>query len=297
MYIDTHCHLNFEAFEDDWMKVAEKAKASGVEKMIVVGTDLKSSLKAVELAEKVDYLYATVGFHPHHCKEFEGDNNVERISQFNEKLKKRLKSLAKSKKVVAIGESGLDYFKYKKTKHENNQITIKQKNLQKQLLGMQIQVAKEINLPMVIHSRESHEDLLDALEHFCLPAQAGKSDGKYPKGVFHCVSGSKNHLKKVLDLGFFVGVDGNVTYNKEVQELAKEIPLNRLVVETDSPFLLPEPFKSNPKLRWTDNGHLRNEPISVKITAEYIARLKKVDLAKIEAVTTKNAEKLFFSCD
>ena len=290
MYIDTHCHLNFEAFKNDWLETAEKAKRSGVSKMIVIGTDLKNSQKAIELAEKVEYLYATVGFHPHHVKGFEAYPNTKWSTKLEKKLKDSLKKATKSKKVVAIGECGLDYFRYKKTKYPSTMLKINKKSkiLQKRLFGVQIQLAKELALPMVIHSRKAHDDLLDTLNHFC------KNDGKYPTGVFHCVSGSRKHLKKVLKLGFYLGVDGNITYSKEVQRLVKEIPLNKLVIETDSPFLIPEPWRSNPALHKVSRGkHLRNEPISVKITAKFIANLKNVNLTEIKTKTTENAKRLF----
>ena len=262
MYIDTHCHLNFAVFKDDWKEVADKAVQAGVEKMVVVGADLETSCRAVELAEKHKNLFASVGIHPHHCQ-----NKIE-ID--------RLESLAKSKKVVAIGECGLDYHVYEKSKYQDKEITPEIKTLQKCLFGQQIQLAKKLNLPMIIHNRAAGEDILDTLNHFC------KSDGQCPQGVFHCISGSKKLLKKILEMGFFIGVDGNVTYSQEVQTLAQLVPMNRVLLETDSPWLTPEPNRS-----------LRNEPISVKIVAEFLSRLKKVPVKKIEAETSKNAKKLF----
>ena len=264
MYIDTHCHLNFEAFEEDWQKVADEAVKAKVEKMIVVGADLETSARAAELAEKHKNLFASVGIHPHHCQ-----NKID-ID--------KLESLAKSNKVAAIGECGLDYHEYKTTKYPSTALGTSSavKVLQKQLFGQQIQLAKKLGLPMILHNREAGEDILDTLKHFCT------SDGQYPKGVFHCISGSKKLLEKILELGFFVGIDGNVTYSQEVQTLAKIAPLNRILLETDSPWLTPVP-----------NRGLRNEPISVKITAECLAKLKGASINQIEAETTKNAEKLF----
>jgi len=275
MYIDTHCHLNFKVFENDWLEVVKKAQKAGVEKIIVPGTDLESSKKAVEIAESADGVYATVGFHPHHTKGLKDINN---------NIKKELKNLAKSKKVVGIGECGLDYYVYKKTKYDKAEITLKLKNLQKQLFGMQIQLAKELNLPIIIHNREAGEDILDVINHF------SKDDNKVPRGVFHCISGSKEYLERVLGLGFYVGVDGNVTYSKNVKKLAKKVSLDRLLLETDSPFLTPEPIRSGVKNR---GGKLRNEPISVKIVADYLTKLKNVSLDEIVSLTTKNAEVLF----
>jgi len=256
MFVDTHCHLNFKAFEKDYRIVVEKAKKAGVKKILTIGVDIETSKRAVEIANELKGVYATVGFHPHHSKKIGN-------------IKNQLKELARDNKVVGIGECGLDYYKYKSTKQAG-------KNLQKQVFGMQIQLAKELNLPMVIHNREAGMDVLDVLEHFC------RIDGKYPAGVFHCISESKEYVKKVIEMGFYIGNDGNVTYSKSVQSLAKIVPLEKLVLETDSPFLSPKPKRG-----------LRNEPINVKITAEFLAKFNNVSLDKLEALTTKNAEVLF----
>jgi len=268
MFIDTHCHLHFKAFEKDYRAVVEKARKAGVKKILTVGVDIKTSRKAVEIANELEGVYATVGFHPHHCKGITDKKMVE--------IKEALKELAKGEKVVGIGECGLDYHIYTNSKYANLQISKGLKNLQKQVFGMQIQLAKELNLAMVIHNRKADMDVLDTLDHFC------KSDKKYPTGVFHCISGSKKYVKKVLEMGFYIGIDGNVTYSKSVQELSKIVPLDKLVLETDSPLLSPEPKRG-----------LRNEPINVKITAEFLAKLNNVNLNKLEAVTTENAKALF----
>jgi len=262
MYIDTHCHLNFEAFETDWEEVANRSVKAGVKKMILVGADLNSSQKAVELAEKHKNLWAAVGIHPHHCQ---GEIDLE-----------KLEKLARNKKVVAIGECGLDYHVYEKSLYEKKEITDEVKTAQKRLFGQQIQLAKKLNMTMIIHNRAAGEDTLDTLKHFCT------SDGKYPRGVWHCISGSKKLLKKILESGFYIGIDGNVTYSQEVQILANEAPLERILLETDAPWLTPKPNRS-----------LRNEPISVKIVAQFLAKLKNVLIEKVETETTKNANQLF----
>lgn len=261
MYIDTHCHLNFKAFEEDWEEIADEAVKAGVEKMIVVGADLETSARAVELAEKHQNLFASVGIHPHHCQ-----NKIEMA---------KLENLAKSKKVVAIGECGLDYHLYQKTRYQNKEITPEIRTLQKRLFGQQIQLAKKLNLPMVIHNREAGEDILDTLKHFCT------ADGQYPQGVFHCISGSKKLLKKILQMGFFVGVNGNIAYSQGVQALAAESPLERILLETDAPYLSPKHDGS------------QNFPQSVKIVAQFLAKLKGTSINQIEAETSKNAKKLF----
>ena len=267
MFIDTHCHLNFKAFEKDWQEVVKRAKKAGVEKMIVVGTDLESSQKAVELAEKMEGLYATAGVHPHHCRG---------LNESVEEIKRKLKKLAKSKKVVGIGECGLDYAVYRQSKYKSKEVGLELKNLQKRVFGVQIQLAKKLDLPLVIHNREAEKDLIDAMKHFC------KDDGQSPRGVLHCISGSQAYLKQMLEMGFYIGVDGNVTYSQGVQTLVRKIPLERLVLETDAPFLTPVPYRG-----------LRNEPKNVTIVAEFVASLKKVSLNKIEASSSKNAEALF----
>ena len=223
MYIDTHCHLNFSAFKDDWQEVADKCVRAGVEKMIVVGADLATSQKAVEICQKHQALFASVGVHPHHAP---GEFDLE-----------KLRALAKNKKVVAIGETGVDYHVYQKSKYPSTALRInpEMKTRQKTIFGQQIQLAKELKLPLIIHNREAGEDTLDVLDHF------SKSDGRYPTGVFHCISGSRKLLQKILALGFYVGVDANITYSQEVQTLISDAPLNRILLETDSPYLMPAP--------------------------------------------------------
>ncbi|MEK7622922.1 MAG: TatD family hydrolase [Patescibacteria group bacterium] len=281
MYIDTHCHLNFAAFDLDWQNVVNKTKAAEVEKMIVVGTEIKSSEKAIEMAKSNSNLLATVGFHPHHVRSLIDLAYARvQICQITDQLKK----LGKNKKVVAIGECGLDYHIYQDSKYPGEAMKVdeKLKNLQKQMFGMQIQLAKELKLPLIIHSRDSHEDVLDTLDHFCKPAGVGKNDGKMPKAVWHCISGNKKILEKILEKDFYVGVDANITYSTEVQALAKIIPLNRLLLETDSPYLTPTPNRSK-----------RNTPLSVIVIAEIVAKLKKVKPEKVAEKTTENAKRLF----
>ena len=263
MLVDTHCHLNFAAFEADWQQVTDEAVKNGIERMIVVGTDLTSSAKAVDMAQKHEALYAAVGIHPHHVKA---------------KLDlAEIKKLAQSKKVVAVGETGLDYHVYLKTKYPDNSVTPELKIKQKQLFGAHLQLAKELDLPLIIHNREANEEMLDTIEHF------SKDDGKLPRGVFHCISGSTKLLEKILDRGFYVGVDANITYAAEVQILAQAAPLNKILLETDSPFLSPK-----------ERRGLRNTPTNVRIVAEFLAQLKKVKVEEIIATTGKNAQNLFF---
>ena len=261
MFIDTHCHLNFGAFKNDWKETAEKAVKDGVEKIIVVGADLETSARAVELTEQHPALFASVGVHPHHAPQ---GLDLEKLEQ-----------LAKNKKVVAIGECGLDYHVYQNSKYQDKEITPQGKTLQKRLFGQQIQLAKKLNLPLIIHNRKAGEDTLDVLKHF------SNDDGQYPRGVFHCISGSKKLLQQILRAGFYIGIDANIVYSQEVQTLAKETPLIKILLETDSPYLAP------------DHDGRRNLPQSVKIVAQEISKLTNTSINQLEAQTTTNAVQLF----
>ena len=261
MYVDTHCHLNFKAFEEDWQAVTDLAVKDGVERMIVVGADLETSARAVEIAQQHPALFASVGIHPHHAP---GEFDL-----------KKLTALAKNKKVVAIGECGVDYHLYEKSKYPEKIITPEVKNRQKTIFGQQIQLAKELKLPLIIHNREAGEETLDTLHHFC------QDDGIYPPGVFHCISGSKKLLQKILALDFFIGVDANITYSQEVQTLVGDAPINKILLETDAPYLGPN-----------RNG-ARNTPQSVKIVARAVAKIKNLPEAEVATRTTDNAQRLF----
>jgi TatD DNase family protein len=261
--VDVHCHLNFHAFKRDYDEVIKRAKDTGVEKIINVGTSIESSQKAVELSHKYDNLYAIVGIHPHHADKLKRG--------WEEKLEK----LARNKKVVAIGEIGIDYYSYKSN-------GIVDPKLQRKVFETQIDIAKKLGLPLQIHGRKAGEDILRILT-------ANKSKLQKIPGMFHCMAGDLNYLKKVLDLGFYVGFDGNITYNglapgetTLLKDLVKNTPVDKIVTETDSPFLAPIPYRGG-----------RNEPSYVIIVAEFIAKLKNSSLAEIDKISTKNAHKIF----
>lgn len=300
MLVDTHTHLNFQAFEDDWKEVVERAQAKGVERMIVVGTDIPSSRRAIELTEQHPSLYASIGIHPHHVRgitnypeELRHGASELRITH----LKRQIFELASNPKVVAIGEVGLDYHLYTKTKYPSApsvslrtgslRISSELINLQKQLLGMQVEVARELDLPLVLHSREAGRDVLDVVEHF------SKKDGVLPQGVFHCFDGSKSFLKEVLAAGFYVSFTGNVTYVPDRAEVALEAPLDRLLLETDCPFMPPRQKLASSHLGGQASAHTRSEPKDVAVMAAFHAEQRGVDIATIEAATTKNAQQLF----
>ena len=250
MFIDTHCHLNLPDFTDV-EKVLSQAKDNDVEKIIIPGIDVVSSTKAIEISHKYSQCYAAIGIHPHH----EGQVVVEELLR-----------LGQEKKVVAIGEIGLDY--YRADKKNLSQI----KKQQEIILKLQLELAREINLPVILHCREAFSDLLTILNSYRV------------RGVFHCFGGTLENLQEVLKRGFYVGFDGNLTYKnaQNLRDLVAFTPLEKILLETDSPFLTPLP----------DRGK-RNEPKNVKIVADTIAQIKNLDVSEVEKQTTNNAEKLF----
>lgn len=261
--IDVHCHLNFHSFEKDLDEVIKKAINVGVEKIINVGTSLESSQKAVELSEKYDNLYAIVGIHPHHADKLEDE------------WESKLKKIAKNKKVLAIGEIGLDYFSYKSN-------GIVEKSLQKKIFETQIQIAHELKLPLQIHNRLAGKDILEILKHH-------RNILRKTPGMFHCFAGNLEVLKSALQMGFYVGFDGNITYkglapgeDTALSELVKYTPLNRIVTETDAPFLTPIPYRGS-----------RNEPSYAIIVGESIAKIKNTSFDEVNKITTENAVNLF----
>ncbi|QQG40881.1 MAG: TatD family hydrolase [Candidatus Levyibacteriota bacterium] len=268
--IDIHCHLNFQAYDNDYDEVAKRAFAAGVTTIINVGTKIDSSQKAVELAEKYDSpageMYAIVGVHPHHADKIE--LGTDWLTQ--------LKTIAKSsKKVVAIGEIGMDNYRY-----QSNGIT--DPKLQAEIFIQQIELAHKLKLPLQIHNRHAGKEILDILINH-------KSLIFNPPGMFHCFSGNIGFTKKVLDLGFYVGFDGNITYkglapgeDTELSELVNYVPLDRIVIETDSPYLTPIPYRGK-----------RNEPQYAILVGQEIAKIKGISLEEVDTQTTKNAKAIF----
>lgn len=263
--IDVHCHLNFHSFKKDYDKVIKNAFKAGVTKIINVGTKIDSSQKAVELASKYDNLYAIVGVHPHHADKIElGENWLS-----------ELETLTKQPKVVGIGEIGMDNYRY-----QSNGIV--DPETQKEVFEAQIELALRLKLPLQIHNRHAGKAILDILEPY-------KNEFISPPGMFHCFSGDIDFLGKVLDLGFYVGFDGNITYEGlapgetiTLSELVKYAPLDRIVLETDSPFLTPEPHRGS-----------RNMPKYVIIVAKYIAQIKGISQEEVVLQTTQNAHTIF----
>ncbi len=250
MFVDTHCHLDFPEFDQDREQVIQRSKEGGLDYLINIGSSLSGSQKSCELAQKYDFIYATCGIHPHDA------------DRADEKTLGSLRLLAKEDKIVAIGEIGLDYYR-NYSKPEN----------QKSLFISLLKLAKEMNLPVVIHSRLAQEDILRTLKSF-LPLKA----------VIHCFSGDEDFLRGCLDSGFFISFTCNLTYKKaeKLRNLAKAVPLDRLMLETDAPFLSPEGLRGK-----------RNEPLYVKNLAQEISRLKGISLEELARITTGNAKEFF----
>ena len=250
MFVDTHCHLDFPEFDSDRDEVIVRAKNQSINYIINIGSSIEGSRKSLELAGLYDFIYATVGCHPHEADRIDG------------KTYGLLKELAKENKVVAIGEIGLDYYKHY-SGIEN----------QKALFISLLKLAKELNLPLVIHNRQAQEDTLKILKE-AMPVEA----------VVHCFSGDEVFLKECLTLGFFISFTCNITYRKaeNLRALAKITPLERLLLETDAPFLPPEGFRGR-----------RNEPMYVKYLAQEIAGIKNIGLDEVAKITTDNAKAFF----
>lgn len=257
--IDSHCHLDFEPLSEDIGGAIERAGQAGVTKMINIGTSLHRSKRSVEIAEYYQNVWASVGLHPQDAGE---------ISSIDEALEE-LRRLAENDKVVAIGEIGLDYSQIQNEKE-------KIKN-QKEVFVKQLELAKELNLSVIIHIRDAWDDFLEIIQN---------KKYKRQKGVIHCFTGDEKIAKKILDLGFYLGFTGFVTFEQSkfdhIREAVKVTPLDRLLVETDAPFLAPEPYRGR-----------TNEPAYVLEVAKKVAELKGLTFEEVAKSTTKNAEKLF----
>ena len=252
MLFDTHVHLNDDQFNDDLEEVIERARLNGVERVVVVGFDEKTIKRAMELIEAYDFMYAAIGWHP-----------VDAIDLTDDYLK-WIEELTAHPKVVAIGEIGLDYHWDKSPK-----------DVQQAVFRRQIQLAKRLDLPIIIHNREATEDVVTILE------EEGASE---VGGIMHCFSGSPETAQRCLDMNFYISLGGPVTFKNAVKpkEVAKEVPLERLLIETDCPYLAPHPYRGK-----------RNEPSYVKLVAEQIAELKGVSFEEGAKATTENANRLF----
>jgi len=255
MLIDTHSHLDDTRYDADREAVIARARETGVETMVTIGCDLTSSRSAVALAEHYPFIYASVGVHPHEVKHI-GDDWYD-----------ELRRLAQREKVVAYGEIGLDY-------HYNHSPP----KLQRDRFREQIGLARELHLPIVVHTREAQDDTIAILRE----EHAGDIGG-----VFHCFSGDAWLAKDALDLGFYLSFSGVVTFQNAtmLRDIVKTVPLDRILIETDGPYLTPVPHRGR-----------RNEPAFVRLVAEKIAEIKGMDAVSVEEigrVTSDNARRLF----
>lgn len=251
MLIDTHAHLDFDTFDEDREIVIQRAIESGLAAIITIGTDVETSKQAVALAEKYASVFAAVGIHPTDCANI-SDADFDSI-----------RKLAQHEKVIAIGEVGLDYYHMRTDK-----------DVQKEIFTRQVELARELGLPLIIHNRESHEDMYKVLS---------ESHAAEVGGVMHSFSGDADFLNKILELDLHVSFTGNITFKKSASdELVKKAPLERLLLETDCPFLTPVPLRGK-----------RNEPAYMVHTAQKIADLKEISAEEVGKVTSENAISLF----
>lgn len=253
MLIDTHVHLNADQYEGEIDDVITRAKEDGVEKFVVIGFDRKTIQRTMDLIEAYDEVYGVIGWHP-----------VDAVDCTDEDLE-WIESLADNEKIVAIGEMGLDYHWDKSPKDVQEEVFIKQ-----------IELAKRVNLPIVIHNREAEEDAIRILE---------ENDAKAVGGIMHSFhNGTDEQIDRVLDMGFYVSLAGVITFKnaKRPKEVAQYIPLNRLVVETDAPYLTPHPYRGK-----------RNEPKLVRLVAEELAELRGISIEEVEKATTENAKRIY----
>ena len=246
--VDSHAHLDLEQFNNDLEQVLARAREAGVMTILDVGTDLPSSRAAVALAQEHDLVYAAVGVHPHEAR------------TVTPAVLEELRRLAHHPKVVAIGEIGLDYYR-----------DLSPRSVQRQVLADQLVLAAELNLPVVVHSREAHDDVIAALRGW---------DGS---GVLHSYSAGPERLAEVMELGFFIGISGPVTFANAhaLRRVAATVSLDRILVETDCPYLTPVPHRGQ-----------RNEPAYVRYVAEAVAHARAIPIEAVAQATTDNASRL-----
>jgi TatD DNase family protein len=252
LLVDTHLHLDMKPFDQDRQQVLERALESDIGYMITIGIDIPSSEKALQLARQYDFVYSSIGYHPHHASDME--------TQALEELSR----LVSEPKVVAWGEIGLDFF------HRHSP-----PETQKKVFRQQLEMAVDFDLPVIIHVRDAHEEMLEIL------IKTGK---KGHKGVIHCYSGDYALAMVLIEMGYYISIPGTVTYKNafQIQDVATRIPLEHLLLETDAPYLAPVPKRGK-----------RNEPSFVTYTAKKVAQLRDITFQEVCRQTTDNAKTLF----
>jgi TatD DNase family protein len=264
--IDTHCHLTEERLMADLDGALARARENGIEKIIVPGTSIEDSKKVIGLTEKYDGVFGLAGVHPEEIA------NLRSYESTNLGIREMVEG---NKKIVGIGEIGMeDYGKTQNLEISKSQRSIE---LQKEIFGVQLELAVELDKPVVIHNREAGKEIMEVMNKM----------KKLPRGQFHCWAGDEEMLAWALDKGFYISFCGNITFpstrSGPLREMIKKVPLERLLLETDAPYLSPEPKR----------GTL-NEPANVKIIAEYIAKLLDVSITELAKITTTNTQCLFF---
>lgn len=249
--IDSHCHLDLKEFDGRRDEIIKNALDAGVHTMVNIGADLQTSINSVKLADQHDYIYATVGMHPHDAKKYDKD------------IEYQLTDLMNNNKVVAVGEIGLDYYR-----------DLSPRDVQKKVFRRQLEIAIERNLPVVIHTRESFRDTIDIIREY--------SD-QLAGGIFHCFPGTTRDALEVIDLGFYISVGGVITFPKaKMAAVAAEAPLDKILLETDCPYLTPVPFRGK-----------TNQPAYVKYVRDKMAELRGISAAEVEKITDRNTQKVY----
>ena len=253
MFIDTHCHMEDENFNSDRAEVLERAKVAGVEAIINFGSTMESSIAICELAKDFSEIYGGIGIHP------------EEIDDFDKNTCAKLAELAENKKVIAIGEIGLDYHWEK---------DLERRQIQQKIFIEQLDLARQLKLPVCVHDRDAHGDTLKILQ----------TEGKNLRGVLHCYSGSLEMAREVWKLGWFIGVDGPLTFKNSAKlpEIVKAAPRDKILIETDAPYLAPVPYRGK-----------RNEPAYVVEVAKKLAEFRGETLEEVAAYTAANAKNLY----
>ena len=285
-FIDTHCHVHFRAYDEDMDAVIRRAQEQGIG-MITVGTQSTTSRNGIEVAEKYDNVWTTIGLHPNHlhAQEFVDENElppgiIDDVKEAGmDKVKTRAerfdpeyyRELAKHPKVVGIGEFGLDYYRIPPGADLE---TVKRD--QAEAVRQQLRFATEVDKPIIIHCRDAHDDMTKLVE------EEIASGGLPRRGILHCFTGTPEEARRYVDLGFYISFSGIVTFGKNVMETAKSVPLSSILIETDAPYLTPAPYRGK-----------RNEPGYVVEVARKIAELHSISLEEVAKVTTENARKVF----
>lgn len=248
--IDTHSHINFEDYRENFDNFIEELKSNEIDNVIIPGVEPSTFDEIISLCEKYDMLFAAIGVHPSEAKTYTSETE------------KIIYEKCKNNKVIAIGEIGLDYYWEQETKE-----------LQKEVFRKQLNIAQELQIPVLIHDREAHEDTFSILQEFNLK-----------NVVFHCFSGNADFAQKCIDKGYYIAIGGVVTFKnaKDLKEVAKIVPLDKLLLETDAPYLAPVPYR----------GKL-NSPAYLKYIAQEIADLKEINIEEVKKQTTKNAQEIF----